>query len=84
MILLPAIDILEGKAVRLTQGEFDQSTVYDADPLDAARRWVNDGARRLHSLHVITVAAQGVSRVVAFQDVAALRHFDLPTRKETQ
>jgi len=48
MILLPAIDILEGKAVRLTRGEFDQSTVYDADPLDAARRWVNDGARRLH------------------------------------
>jgi phosphoribosylformimino-5-aminoimidazole carboxamide ribotide isomerase len=48
MILLPAIDILEGKAVRLTQGEFDQRTVYDADPLDAARRWVQDGARGLH------------------------------------
>jgi phosphoribosylformimino-5-aminoimidazole carboxamide ribotide isomerase len=48
MILLPAIDMLEGKAVRLTRGEFDQSTVYDADPLDAARRWANDGARRLH------------------------------------
>jgi phosphoribosylformimino-5-aminoimidazole carboxamide ribotide isomerase len=48
MILLPAVDILEGKAVRLTQGEFDQRTVYDADPLDAARRWVQDGARSLH------------------------------------
>ncbi|HUA04618.1 MAG TPA: 1-(5-phosphoribosyl)-5-[(5-phosphoribosylamino)methylideneamino]imidazole-4-carboxamide isomerase [Solirubrobacteraceae bacterium] len=48
MILLPAIDILDGKAVRLTRGEFDQSTVYDADPLDAARRWVDEGARRLH------------------------------------
>jgi phosphoribosylformimino-5-aminoimidazole carboxamide ribotide isomerase len=48
MILLPAVDILEGKAVRLTRGEFDQSTVYDADPLDAARRWVDEGARRLH------------------------------------
>jgi phosphoribosylformimino-5-aminoimidazole carboxamide ribotide isomerase len=48
MILLPAVDILEGKAVRLTRGEFDQSTVYDADPLDAARRWVSEGARRLH------------------------------------
>jgi phosphoribosylformimino-5-aminoimidazole carboxamide ribotide isomerase len=48
MILLPAVDILEGKAVRLTQGEFDQSTVYDADPLDAARRWVEQGARGLH------------------------------------
>ena len=48
MILLPAIDILEWKAVRLQQGEFDQSTVYDADPLDAARRWFKDGARALH------------------------------------
>jgi len=48
MILLPAVDILEGKAVRLSQGEFDQRTVYDADPLDAARRWVSQGARSLH------------------------------------
>jgi phosphoribosylformimino-5-aminoimidazole carboxamide ribotide isomerase len=48
VILLPAIDILEGKAVRLARGDFDQRTVYDADPLDAARRWVAAGARALH------------------------------------
>src|SRR5205807_3537048 len=48
MILLPAVDILEGKAVRLQRGEFDHKTVYDADPLDAARRWVEGGARGLH------------------------------------
>lgn len=48
MILLPAVDILDGKAVRLTRGEFDQSTVYDADPLEAARRWAAEGARSLH------------------------------------
>jgi phosphoribosylformimino-5-aminoimidazole carboxamide ribotide isomerase len=48
MILLPAIDILGGRAVRLARGEFDQQTVYDADPLEAARRWVADGARQLH------------------------------------
>ena len=48
MILLAAIDILDGKAVRLARGAFDQQTVYDADPLDAARRWVRDGARALH------------------------------------
>ena len=34
--------------MRLTQGEFDQQTVYDADPLDAARRWIDAGARELH------------------------------------
>jgi phosphoribosylformimino-5-aminoimidazole carboxamide ribotide isomerase len=48
MILLPAIDILDGKAVRLTGGEFGEKTVYDADPLDAAARWVEQGARGLH------------------------------------
>jgi phosphoribosylformimino-5-aminoimidazole carboxamide ribotide isomerase len=48
MILLPAIDILEGKAVRLARGEFDARTVYDEDPLEAARRWVAAGARTLH------------------------------------
>jgi phosphoribosylformimino-5-aminoimidazole carboxamide ribotide isomerase len=48
MILLPAVDILEGKAVRLARGSFDQRTEYDADPLDAARRWVQAGARSLH------------------------------------
>src|SRR5581483_539235 len=50
MILLPAIDILEAKTVRLTRGEFDEKTVYDTDPLDAARRWVGEGA---HWLHVV-------------------------------
>jgi phosphoribosylformimino-5-aminoimidazole carboxamide ribotide isomerase len=48
MILLPAIDILDGKAVRLARGDFSQRTDYDADPLDAAKRWVDDGARALH------------------------------------
>lgn len=48
MILLPAIDILDGKAVRLARGEFDAKTVYDEDPVQAARRWVSAGARALH------------------------------------
>jgi phosphoribosylformimino-5-aminoimidazole carboxamide ribotide isomerase len=48
VILYPAIDILDGKAVRLARGDFEARTVYDADPLDAARRWVGAGARVLH------------------------------------
>lgn len=48
MILYPAIDILGGKAVRLLQGDFGKRTEYDADPLEAARRWVDAGARALH------------------------------------
>jgi phosphoribosylformimino-5-aminoimidazole carboxamide ribotide isomerase len=48
MILLPAVDIRDGHAVRLQQGAFDSEKVYDADPLHAAWRWVADGARALH------------------------------------
>jgi len=48
MILFPAIDIFQGKAVRLAKGDFGAKTEYDADPLDAARRWVAAGARVLH------------------------------------
>jgi phosphoribosylformimino-5-aminoimidazole carboxamide ribotide isomerase len=48
MILYPAIDILEGNAVRLVKGEFDAKKVYDADPLDAARGWTEAGAEYLH------------------------------------
>jgi phosphoribosylformimino-5-aminoimidazole carboxamide ribotide isomerase len=48
MRLYPAIDISEGKAVRLVKGDFDAKTVYDDDPLDAARAWVAQGARYLH------------------------------------
>jgi phosphoribosylformimino-5-aminoimidazole carboxamide ribotide isomerase len=48
MILYPAIDIMEGRAVRLVEGRFEDATTYHADPLDAARSWVEAGARFLH------------------------------------
>jgi phosphoribosylformimino-5-aminoimidazole carboxamide ribotide isomerase len=48
MELIPAIDIKDGKCVRLYQGDFEQVTVYDEDPAAVARRWVAQGAPRLH------------------------------------
>ena len=48
MILLPAVDIRDGHAVRLRQGDFDDETVYADDPLEAARSFVEAGARFLH------------------------------------
>ena len=48
MILYPAIDIRGGKAVRLLQGDYERETTYDADPVDAARRWAEEGAEFLH------------------------------------
>jgi phosphoribosylformimino-5-aminoimidazole carboxamide ribotide isomerase len=48
VILFPAVDIRGGKAVRLRRGDFDQQTVYEDDPFEAAKAWVQAGARWLH------------------------------------
>ncbi len=46
--LIPAIDILGGKCVRLTKGDYDQKVVYDDNPADQARRFEDMGFKRLH------------------------------------
>jgi len=48
MLLYPAIDIRGGATVRLIQGDYGRETAFDDDPVDAARRWVRQGARALH------------------------------------
>ena len=48
MLLIPAIDLKDGKCVRLRQGRMDDETVFGDDPVAVARRWVEAGARRLH------------------------------------
>ncbi len=48
MEIIPALDIREGRCVRLLQGDPRRMIVYADDPLEAARRWVGEGARRLH------------------------------------
>ncbi len=48
MLLIPAIDLKDGRCVRLRQGRMDDETVFSDDPVDMAGRWVEAGARRLH------------------------------------
>lgn len=48
MLLIPAIDIKDGKCVRLRQGRMNEDTVFSHDPVAVAERWVKAGARRLH------------------------------------
>ncbi|MDH3526710.1 MAG: 1-(5-phosphoribosyl)-5-[(5-phosphoribosylamino)methylideneamino]imidazole-4-carboxamide isomerase [Gammaproteobacteria bacterium] len=48
MLLIPAIDLKDGKCVRLRQGRMEDETVFGDDPVEVARRWVDAGARRLH------------------------------------
>ncbi len=48
MLLIPAIDIKDGKCVRLRQGRMEDATIYNNNPEEVAGKWVREGARRLH------------------------------------
>ena len=48
MLVIPAIDLKDGQCVRLRQGNMEESTVFGDNPVDFARHWVDQGARRLH------------------------------------
>src|SRR5262245_48995870 len=48
MLIYPAIDLLNGRCVRLRQGDYSQETVFSDDPASVARKWVELGADRLH------------------------------------
>jgi phosphoribosylformimino-5-aminoimidazole carboxamide ribotide isomerase len=59
MIILPAIDIKDGRCVRLYQGDYSQVTTYDSDPVQVALRWQEAGASWLHVVD-LNGAAQGM------------------------
>jgi phosphoribosylformimino-5-aminoimidazole carboxamide ribotide isomerase len=48
MLVIPAIDLKDGRCVRLRQGRMEDETVFGDDPVEVARRWLDAGARRLH------------------------------------
>ncbi len=76
MLLIPAIDLKDGKCVRLRQGRMEDETVFAEDPLEMAQRWVDAGAKRLHLVDLNgafagkPVNADVIHRIVAaFPDV---------------
>jgi len=77
MLLIPAIDLKDGRCVRLRQGRMDDATVFGDDPVAMAERWVAQGARRLHLVDLNgafagrPVNAEAVHRI-------AVRFPDLP------
>jgi phosphoribosylformimino-5-aminoimidazole carboxamide ribotide isomerase len=77
MLLIPAIDIKDGKCVRLRQGRMEDSTIFSDDPLAMAERWVAAGARRLHLVDLNgAFAGEPVNREVVH--AIAERFPDLP------
>lgn len=71
MILYPAIDIRGGQAVRLLQGDYERETTYDADPVDAAKRWADEGAEFLHVVDLDGAKAGEPKNLQAIQQIAA-------------
>jgi phosphoribosylformimino-5-aminoimidazole carboxamide ribotide isomerase len=71
VILYPAIDIRGGQAVRLLQGDYERETTYDADPVDAARRWAGEGAEFLHVVDLDGAKAGAPRNLEAVRRIAA-------------
>ena len=70
MILYPAIDIRGGQAVRLLEGDYARETIYDADPVDAAKRWAGEGAEFLHVVDLDGAKAGEPKNLDAIERVA--------------
>jgi len=62
--IIPAIDVLDGKCVRLSQGDYDQKKVYDEDPLEVAKRFEDHG---LHRLHLVDLDGARANRVINYR-----------------
>ncbi|MCO5222371.1 MAG: 1-(5-phosphoribosyl)-5-[(5-phosphoribosylamino)methylideneamino]imidazole-4-carboxamide isomerase [Thermomicrobiales bacterium] len=76
MIIYPAIDLRDGKAVRLVEGDFARETVFDANPVDAAMRWRDAGAEWLHIVDLDGARTGSTANAAA---VAAIRSaVDIP------
>lgn len=69
MEVIPAIDLLEGRCVRLYQGDYDRSQVFSENPVDVAKQWVEQGATRLH---VVDLDGAKVGKVVNLEAIEAI------------
>jgi phosphoribosylformimino-5-aminoimidazole carboxamide ribotide isomerase len=69
MLIIPAIDLKNGRCVRLVQGELDKETVYFENPLDAAKHWLAAGA---NFIHIVDLNGAVEGRPVHTKEVAAI------------
>lgn len=77
MEFIPAIDLIDGRCVRLTQGDYSQSKVYDADPVDMARRYADCGVRRLHVVDLDGAKASAPCNLRVLEAMAAATALDI-------
>ena len=79
MIIIPAIDLKDGKCVRLRQGGMDDVTVFSDDPVEIADRWVEAGARRIHIVD-LDGAASGVPQHTELVHAITSAYPDVPVQ----
>ena len=79
MLLIPAIDLKDGKCVRLRQGRMEDVTVFSDDPVAVAGRWVEAGARRLHVVDLNGAFAGEPVNAQVIHDICAA-YPDLPVQ----
>lgn len=70
MEIIPAIDIIDGKCVRLTKGDYSQKKIYDERPLEVARRFEDAGLKRLHLVDLDGAKAGAVKNWKVLESVA--------------
>ncbi|HKP69174.1 MAG TPA: 1-(5-phosphoribosyl)-5-[(5-phosphoribosylamino)methylideneamino]imidazole-4-carboxamide isomerase [Pyrinomonadaceae bacterium] len=69
--VIPAIDLIDGKCVRLTRGDFERSSVYEVDPVEMAKRFEAVGLRRLHVVDLDGAKARRLTNVGVLERIAA-------------
>ncbi len=70
MDLIPAIDLIEGKVVRLAQGDYDQKTIYSSNPLEVAKAFEDHGIRRLHVVDLEGAKGGGIVNLETLETLA--------------
>ncbi len=70
MQIIPAIDIIDGKCVRLTQGDYDQKTIYHESPLEVAKEFEEAGLQRLHLVDLDGAKAGAVQNWKVLETIA--------------
>lgn len=80
MLLIPAIDLKDGRCVRLKQGDMDQSTTFSEDPVEVARNWLAKGARRLHLVDLNGAFAGKPQNMTAIRGILKAVGEDIPVQ----
>ena len=80
MLLIPAIDLKDGRCVRLRQGDLDDATVFSEEPAAMAKHWLNLGARRLHLVDLNGAVAGKPANTAAIKAILEAVDDEIPVQ----